>query len=103
MKNHRILALTIICGLLALSPAFAGSKKKTAPAAVQAPTITSVTASSVTFSEGKTAKTVGISQFTEITVNGMKGTAADLKPGMTVNVSLGTDASKATRIVATGK
>ena len=44
-----------------------------------------------------------ITQFTEINVNGRKATAAELKPGMTVNVSLGTDSAKASRINATGK
>ena len=46
---------------------------------------------------------LGITQFTEITVNGRKATAAELKPGMTVNVTLGTDPSKASRINATEK
>jgi len=56
-----------------------------------------------TVAEDKNAKTLGITQFTEITVNGVKATAADLKPGMNVTVTLGTDPTKAARINATGK
>ena len=100
MKKYRFFFLI---ALLAASPAFGGSKKKTPPQAAQGPVIASVTANSVTITEGKTAKTLSISQFTEITVNGVKATMAELKPGMKVNVSLGTDATKASRINATGK
>ena len=53
--------------------------------------------------EGKTAKTLMITQFTEINVNGQRATAADLKPGMTVTFAVSTDATKAARINATGK
>jgi hypothetical protein len=70
---------------------------------VHVPTISSVTANSITVAEEKTTKTLGINQFTEITVNGQKATVAELKPGMTVTVSLGTDPTKAARINATGK
>src|SRR4051794_15040448 len=103
MKNIRWFLIIAICGVLSLNPAFGASKKKTTPAPVQTPTITSVSATSITVSEGKTAKTLGITQFTEITVNGAKATAADLKAGMGVNVTLGTDPTKAARINATGK
>jgi len=86
-----------------VNPAFAGSKKKATPAPVQTPTISSVTAASVTVTEAKTTRTLGINQFTEINVNGQKATAAELKPGMAVAVTLGTDPTKAARITATGK
>ena len=88
---------------MALHPAFGASKKKTTPPPIHTPTIASVTATSITITEAKTTKTLGINQFTEITVNGQKATAAELKPGMGVTVTLGTDPSKASRIVATGK
>ena len=48
-------------------------------------------------------KTLTITQFTEINVNGRKATVAELKPGMIVNVTLGTDPSKVSRINATAK
>jgi len=104
MKKFRFLVIAISLSLLALTPAFGASKKKP-PAApvIQGPTIASVTATSVTITESKTAKTLTIDQFTEITVNGQRATAAELKPGMTVNVTLGTDPTKASRINATGK
>jgi hypothetical protein len=35
-------------------------------------------------------------------VNGQKGTIADLKPGMTVSVTIGVDPTQASRVVATG-
>ncbi len=102
-KSLVILPLVFLVGFLAIGPAFGASKKKTAPPVIKAPTIVSVTATSITVTEEKATKTLTINQFTEITVNGQKGTAADLKPGMTVNISLGTDPKVASRIVATGK
>jgi len=95
--------LVLFCVVLAVSPAFAASKKKATPAPVITPVISSVTATSVTVTEGKNAKTLAITQFTEITVNGQKATVAELKPGMNVTVTLGTDPTKAARINATGK
>ena len=92
-----------LIALLATGPAFGASKKKTPPPVVPTPVISSVTATSITIAEGKVAKTLTINQFTEITVNGQKATAAELKPGMAVTVTLGTDPTKASRINATGK
>lgn len=103
MPKTRFILITIVCGIIALSPAFGGSKKKATPEPVQHPTISSVTATSITVTEAKSTKTLGINQFTEITVNGQKATAAELKPGMNVNVTLATDPTKASRISATGK
>ena len=103
MKRATLFLVTVVCGLLALEPAFGASKKKATPPPIQTPTITSATATSITVTEGKTSKTLGINQFTEITVNGQKATAAELKPGMAVTVTLGTDSTKAARINATGK
>jgi hypothetical protein len=53
--------------------------------------------------DDKVTKTLTITQFTEINVNGRKAVVADLKPGMTVSVTLDTDPSRASRINATGK
>jgi hypothetical protein len=102
-KSLVILPLVFLVGFLAIGPAFGASKKKTEPPVIKVPTIVSVTATSITVTEEKATKTLTINQFTEITVNGQKATAADLKPGMTVNIHLGTDAKIASRIVATGK
>jgi hypothetical protein len=100
MKKYRIF---ILIALMIAAPAFGASKKKTPPPVIQTPVITSVTPTSITITEGKTAKTLAINQFTEITVNGVKATVADLKAGMNVSVTLGTDPTKAGRINATGK
>ncbi|MEN3371238.1 MAG: hypothetical protein V7609_3381 [Verrucomicrobiota bacterium] len=90
--------------MLTVAPAFGASKKKDSPPPlIKAPTITAVTATSITVAEGKIIKTLGITQFTEITLNGQKATAAELKPGMTVSITLGTDPTKASRINASGK
>jgi hypothetical protein len=96
-------SLVILLGILTMSPAFGASKKKPSPTPSQAPTIASVTANSITVTEPKVTKTLAITQFTEILVNGQRATAADLKPGMTVSITLGTDPTKASRINATGK
>ena len=102
MTKLRLLSLALLFGALTLNPAFGASKKKPAPTAPPGPVISSVTATSITITEGKAAKTLTITQFTEVYVNGVKSTAAALKPGMTVNVILGTDPTKANRINATG-
>lgn len=105
MKRFRFLlpVVAVLLAMLTISPAYAASKKKDPPPLIKTPTIASVTATSVTVTEGKITKTLAITQFTEITVNGQKATAAELKPGMTVSITLGTDPSKASRINATGK
>jgi len=101
MKKMSVSALvSILLAILALTPAFGASKKKAEP--VQHGTIiSSVTATAITVTEGKAAKTFTITQFTEVNVNGQKATVADLKPGMTVNLTLA-DASRLSRINATG-
>jgi hypothetical protein len=107
MKRSRFLvpALVVLLGLPTAIPCFAASKKKPKkpPALIQSPTISSVTASSITINDGTVTKTFTITQFTEIIVNGQKATAALLKPGMVANVTMGTDPTKASRISATGK
>jgi hypothetical protein len=104
MKHHRTVVFALLFGMLLSNAAFAGGKKKPSPPPqIQTPTIASVTPNSITVMEGKMAKTLLITQFTEINVNGQKATAADLKPGMTVSVAVSTDATKAARINATGK
>lgn len=96
-------AIALLLALFPVDSAFAASKKKPSPTPSQVPTIASVTANSITVTEKNATKTLIITQFTEINVNGQRGTAADLKPGMTVTITLGTDPSKASRINATGK
>src|SRR3954466_13738688 len=104
MKPRHLLIAAISLGMLFSNAGFAASKKKaTPPPQSHPPTIVAVTADSITVKEEKTTKTLGINQFTEITVNGQKATAAQLKPGMAVTVTLATDATKASRINATGK
>ena len=99
-KVHFSAAVAILLAILVTAPAFGASKKKAEP--VQHGTIiSSVTPTVITVTEGKVAKTFAITQFTEINVNGQKATVADLKPGMTVNLTLA-DPSRLSRIVATG-
>jgi|GEM_PF-845506 len=106
MKKSRFLlfAAVALLGMVVVNPAFAGSKKKASPPPVQhPPVISSVTATSITVADDKVTKTLTITQFTEINVNGRRGTVTDLKPGMTVSITLDTDPSRARRINATGK
>ena len=70
--------------------------------AYQQPIIASVTGNAITVSEQKTARTFTVTQFTEISVNGQRASIADLKPGMTVSVTIGVDPARAARINATG-
>ena len=101
MKKFRVLLPLVAVAVLSITPAFGASKKKPTPPPQQGLTISSVSANSITVTEGKTAKTLAITQFTEIIVNGQKATIAELKPGMTVSVTLGTDPTRASRINAT--
>lgn len=102
-KSSLFLSMVILLGALTLSSAFGASKKKPSPTPSQVPTIASVTANSITVAEKNTTKTLAITQFTEIIVNGQRATATELKPGMAVSITLGTDPAKASRINATGK
>jgi hypothetical protein len=103
MKKVSVLLFSVLLGLLTMSPAFGASKKKAAPRPNQSPTISAVTESSITIKDQAMTRTLTITQFTEINVNGRRAAIADLKPGMTVSVTLGTDPTRASRINATGK
>jgi len=104
MDRALFIIISVLLIALATPPAFAGSKKKkpTAPPQYQVPVIASVTGNTITVSEEKTARTFIITQFTEINVNGQRAAVADLKPGMTVGVTIGVDPTRASRINATG-
>jgi hypothetical protein len=102
--KQRFLVLGVLLGMLASNPAFGSSRKKASPRPQnQPPIIASVTANTITVTENKVTRTFTITQFTEINVNGRRATVSDLKPGMTVSVTLDTDPSKASRINAMGK
>ena len=107
MKRSAVSRL-VVCALLVavtITPAFGGGRKKnTSPAPQHHETvISSVGPNTVTVSDNKTTKTLTVTWFTEINVNGQKATIADLKPRMTVTVILGTDPTVASRISAAGK
>jgi hypothetical protein len=63
-------------------------------------TITSISAESITISEGGKAKTFKITKDTEITLKGQKVKPEDLKAGMRVTVNMGSDPTVASRINA---
>jgi hypothetical protein len=52
--------------------------------------------------EEKRSKSFRITKFTEIMVNGRRGAIAQLRPGMRVHVTAGTDRTVAARIEANG-
>jgi hypothetical protein len=104
MKRALFVAVFVLLLALAVTPAFAGSKKKKGSPTpkYRPPAISSVTGNTITVTEEKTTRAFTVTQFTEITVNGQRASIADLKPGMTVNVTIGMDPSQASRINATG-
>ena len=103
MDRALFIVISVLLVALATPPAFAGSKRKNAtPPQYHPPVISSVTGNAITVSEEKTTRTFIITQFTEINVNGQRGAVADLKPGMTVSVTIGVDPTRASRVVATG-
>ena len=105
MKSNRLLVVLLSLATLLPITAFSGSSKKkpASPPMIQSPTIAAVTADSITVKQAQVTKTLAITQFTEINVNGRKATAAELKPGMIVNVTIGIDATRASRINAMAK
>ena len=104
MRNRLFLVVWILLATIAITPAFGRGKKKTSTPvpAYHGPVISSVTGNAITVSDKNTTRTLTVTQFTEITLNGQRATIADLKPGMTVSVTIGTDPSRAARINATG-
>jgi hypothetical protein len=103
MDRALFIVISVLLVALVTPPAFAGSKKKKAtPAQYHPPVISTVTGNTITVSEEKTVRTFVITQFTEINVNGQRAAVPDLKPGMTVSVTIGVDPTRASRIVATG-
>lgn len=102
MRNRLLAVVWILLAAITFAPAFGKGRKKKATPAHQPPAIASVIGNAITVTEQKTARTFTVTQFTEITVNGQRASIADLKPGMTVNVTIGVDATRASRIVATG-
>lgn len=69
MKNFRfpLPAIAALLGLLTVSPVFGASKKKPSPPPlIKVPTISAVTANSITVTDAKVTKTLTITQFTEI-------------------------------------
>jgi hypothetical protein len=104
MRTRLLFVVWILLAAIAIAPAFGkGRKKKATPVpAYHQPAISSVTGNAITVSDKNTTRTLTITQFTEISVNGQRARIADLKPGMTVSITLGTDPSRAARINATG-
>lgn len=102
--KKRLLVFVSVLVVLTTTSAIAGGKnKKGTPAPkYQPPIISSVTGNKITVTQEKVTRAFTITRFSEITVNGQKATIADLKPGMTVAVTIGVDPSEASRVVATG-
>ena len=102
MRKRLLVVVWILLAAMTFAPAFGKGKKKNTTRAYQQPVIASVTGNAITVSEPNTTRTFTVTQFTEISVNGQRASIADLKPGMTVNVTIGVDPSRAARINATG-
>jgi hypothetical protein len=104
VKNRLLIVVSILLVALAAAPTFAGSKKKKASPApkYQPPVISIVAGNRITVTEDKVTRAFTITRFSEIMVNGQRATIADLKPGMTVSITIGVDPSQASRVVATG-
>jgi hypothetical protein len=92
--------VSTVLAVIRTIPAFGGSKKKKATPVYHTPVISSVTGNAITVSEEKTTRRFIITQFTEINVNGQRATIVDLKPGVTVSVTIGMDPTRASRVVA---
>jgi hypothetical protein len=103
VKSRLFVVVSVLLVALVSAPAFAGGRKsKASSPKYQPPVISSVTGNTITVTQEKTTRAFTITRFSEITVNGQKATIADLKPGMSVSVTIGVDPSQASRVVATG-
>jgi len=104
MKKRLFVVVSVLLALTVIGPASGkGRKKRPTPAPVyHTPVISSVSGNAITVSDEKTTRTFTVTQFTEINVNGQRATIGDLKPGMTANVTMATDPSRASRINAEG-
>jgi hypothetical protein len=104
--NRFIVPVVFTCALLQMfgpDPGLAaGRKKKVSSPELHDPVISRVTANSITVAKQNETRTFIVTPFTEIHVNGQKGTIADLKSGMKVNVTIGVDPTRAGRVVASG-
>jgi hypothetical protein len=105
MKNKVSIVVSALLAALMVSPAIGGGRKKKAASPkpkYQPPEITNVMPNAVTVTDQNGTRTFIVTQFTEINVNGQRATLADLKPGMTATVTIGTDPTHASRIKAEG-
>ena len=104
MKTGRF--TVIACALISLSlaaPSVAKPpRKKGTPPPVHETVISNVSGNTVTITDEKSAKTVTVTPFTEVIINGAKAKLDDLKPGMVVSLTL-SGATQASRINATSK
>ena len=97
----RLLVCTfVICSFAA--PCFAKTTKKATPAPTHEPVISNVSGNTITVTDDKSARAINVSSVTEVIVNGQKATVADLKPGMTVSLTLSSP-TQASRVVANTK
>ena len=99
----RLTAICVLVGFCLAPQAQAkgrGRKKRTPAPTPHAIVIANIGANSITVTDENTTKTVTVTQFTEITVNGRRATFADLKPGMVVSLTLSSP-TQASRVVAT--
>ena len=98
----KVLLVFVCAVLIAVAPCFARTTKKATPPPTHVPTISAVSGNTITVADDKSAKTITVSPLTEITVNGQKSSLADLKPGMTVSLTL-SGPTQASKIAATSK
>ena len=97
----RITLAAVLALAFAASPIYAGSHKP-APKPRPSPpktVVLEVSATAVTISDNLGSKTLNVTPFTEIIVNGQKAALADLRKGMVVDVAL-RDSTTASRINA---
>src|SRR6266496_5576041 len=96
------LVVSALIAIITTTSAFGGGRKKKTTPPPQPTLISKVSGNAITVSDDKITRTLVLTQFTEINVNGQRGIVADLKPGMVVNVTMGTDPARASRINASG-
>ena len=97
----RITLAALLALALLTAPAYAGGHKAPPKPKASPPktVVTNVSATALTITDNIGSKTLNITPFTEIIVNGQKAGLADVKKGMIVDVAL-RDPTTASRITA---
>ena len=103
-RSAHVAVASIILALVSAVSVHAADKKKAKKTSEPVVNIiAAIDGNTIDITTGTATRSLKITQFTEVRLNGQKASAADLKPGMIVtDVALGADPTVASRLNASG-